>query len=152
MIQEIDCDLLEAPVEAIIHFANCQCTMGTGLALRIKQEYPEAYDADLKTKIGDAKKLGSFSFASAKDGKIIFNAYTQFNYGRLARYTSYDAVCNSLTKIEHHMCDARGKTLGIPKNAGCRLGGGDWRIVRAIIESVFAESPIELYICNYEKG
>lgn len=150
MIVELDCDLMEAPVEALGHFCNCMNTMGSGIALSIKEKYPEAYAADLNTKMGDAKKLGSFSYAPTKDGKVVFNCYTQFNYGRLARYTSYDAVCNALTKVEHHLCDAGGKTFGLPKNAGCIRGGGSWIIVRAIIEDIFIKSPIELYICNYE--
>jgi hypothetical protein len=42
------------------------------------------------------------------------------------------------------------KRLGFPRNMGCVLGGGDWRVVKALIESVFEGDPeITIYICNY---
>lgn len=152
MIKEIDANLLEYPLDAIGHFCNCMHVMGGGLALRVKQKYPEAYAADKDTKCGDTKKLGSFSYVVSKqDGKHIFNCYTQFNYGHGTRHTSYDAVAHSLSKVNRFLQDNALKTFGLPKNAGCVLGGGSWVVVRAIIEDVFGQSPIELYICNYEK-
>ena len=150
MITEIDTDLLTYPLEAIGQFNNCQCVWGAGLALRVKEKYPEAYAADCKTKKGDPKKLGSFSYVIAKDEKHIFNCYTQLGYGYGTRHTMYDAVCWSLVKVERFLQDNNIKTFGLPKNAGSRLGGGSWRIVKAIIEDVFLDSPIELYICNYD--
>jgi O-acetyl-ADP-ribose deacetylase (regulator of RNase III) len=151
MITELDTNLLEYPLESFGHFCNCQLVMGGGLALRVKDKYPELYKADLQTKKGDSKKLGSFSHAMTHDGKLGVNLYTQFNYGHGARYTSYDAVCNSLVKVNQFVQDNGLKTLGLPKNAGCVLGGGKWRIVKSIIDDIFEKSPVELYICNYDK-
>ena len=127
--------------------------MGAGIAKRIKDKYPEAYAADIKTgAIGDSKRLGTFSVAhSPRDDKWIYNLYGQFNYGRMARFTSYDAVERGLTKIARHAVENNVTTLGLPKNMGCVNGGGNWGIVRAIVESVFdADSGVELYICNYQ--
>ena len=42
----------------IIHGANCQNTMGSGVAKQIKEHFPGAYDADLRTTKGDREKLG----------------------------------------------------------------------------------------------
>lgn len=152
MIYEVDENLLEYPLEGIIHQANCFHTMGGGIAARIKAKYPDAYNADISSgPKGDSHRLGSFSIAQARDNKWIYNLYGQYNYGHMARFTSYDAVCNGLGKIEKDTQKKELKTLGLPKNMGCVLGGGSWTIVRAIIEHIFAESPIELYICNYDK-
>jgi len=31
--------------DVIVHGCNCQCAMGKGIALSIKQQFPEAYEA-----------------------------------------------------------------------------------------------------------
>jgi hypothetical protein len=58
---------------------------------------------------------------------------------------------NGLTAIRNHAEDNALKILGLPKNMGGKLGGGDWRICRQIIEVVFENSKLDLYICNYDK-
>lgn len=152
MIQELDANLLDYPLQGIIHQANCFHTMGAGIAKRIREKYPEAYDADLKAGAkGDSKRLGSFSVAHIlREDKYVFNLYGQFNFGHMARFTSYDAIDRGLRKIEDYAKEHNLSTLGLPKNMGCVNGGGSWRIVRAIIEDVFADNAIELYICNYQ--
>ena len=154
MIQEIDADLLEYPLQGIIHQSNCFHTFGSGIAKHIREKYPEAYDADIKSgSRGDSHRLGGFSIGhSTKEDKYIFNLYGQYNYGAMARFTSYDALDRGLRKIEAYARENNLSTLGCPKNMGCMRGGGSWPIVRAIIEDVFKDSPIELYICNYDGG
>ena len=154
MIQEIDADLLEYPLQGIIHQSNCFHTFGSGIAKRIREKYPEAYDADLKSGTkGDSHRLGTFSVAHVlKEDKYVFNLYGQYNYGAMARFTSYDAIDRGLRKIEAYTRANHLSTLGCPKNMGCMRGGGSWPIVRAIIEDVFKESSIEMYICNYDGG
>ena len=49
---------LDGRFDVIVHGCNCQCAMGKGIALSIKQQFPEAYDADLHTQKGDRAKLG----------------------------------------------------------------------------------------------
>lgn len=44
---------LEGEFSVIVHGCNCQCAMGKGIAKTIKTRFPEAYQADLKTKKGD---------------------------------------------------------------------------------------------------
>ena len=152
MIYELDENLLEYPLQGIIHQANCMHVMGGGIAKRIRDKYPEAYAADISSGTkGDSHRLGSFSVAHCtKENKYIYNLYGQYNYGHMARFTSYDAVCNGLVKIEKDAQKKELKTLGLPKNMGCVLGGGSWRIVLSIIYDIFEDSTIELYICNYE--
>jgi O-acetyl-ADP-ribose deacetylase (regulator of RNase III) len=150
MIHEINANLLEYPVDGIIHSANCFHTMGGGIARRIKDKFPEAYEADLETICGDKEKLGTFSVAVLPSNFHIYNLYGQYNFG-IGRQTRYDALCDGLEKVELHARHNDLKSLGLPCRMGCVLGGGDYRIVRQIIEVVFVESPLELYICNYEK-
>jgi O-acetyl-ADP-ribose deacetylase (regulator of RNase III) len=124
--------------------------MGSGIAREIRARYPEAYEVDCKTIVGDYKKLGTFSSVKTNDGKfVIYNCYSQYRYGREKRHTNYEAVYTGLSSIEQNARELGLTTLSLPYNMGCMLGGGSWRIVSAIIDEVFKESPIDLYICRY---
>ena len=76
---------LEGKFDVIVHGANCQNTMGKGIAKSIKETFPEAYQSDLETKKGDINKLGGFTVAKINNLHIV-NAYTQYDYR--ATYTS----------------------------------------------------------------
>ena len=150
MIKLNDINIFDCPAQGIIHQANCQNTMGSGIAKQIREKYPEAYEADCRTVRGDRLKLGSFSWVNARDGKYIYNCYSQYYYGRDQRQTNYEAVYTGLRAILGH-AESKGLTsLSLPYKMGCMLGGGNWKIVNAIIEDLFENSPMELYICRYE--
>jgi len=145
-------DLLEYPANAIVHQANCFCTMGSGVAAQIRKKYPEAYEADCATEKGGESKLGTYSWALAEDGKYIFNLYSQFDFGYDGgRRTSYDALVNGFEKIKDN-AEKQVKVLGkafvvaIPYKIGSDLGGGNWQIVRAIIKEIFLDSEVELVV------
>jgi len=150
MIIHKDCNIFDGGAQGIIHQANCQNTMGSGIAREIRARYPEAYEVDCKTIAGDYKKLGTFSSVKTNDGKfVIYNCYSQYRYGREQRHTNYEAVYTGLSSIEQNAIKFGLTTLSLPYNMGCMLGGGSWRIVSAIIDEVFKDSPIDLYICRY---
>ena len=150
MIHEANANLLEYPVDGIIHQANCFHTMGGGIALRIKNKFPAAYEVDLTTPKGDYEKLGTFSVAVLPSNFHIYNLYSQFSFG-MGRQTDYSAVVRGLEAIKEHASNNGLKSLGLPKYMGCRLAGGYWPVVREIINEVFdADVNIDLHICNYE--
>lgn len=152
MIIEKDCNLLEEPLDGFFHQANCFTCFGGGIAYRIKQKFPEAFEADLKTKCGDREKLGTFSLTVLPNNNLhIFNLYSQYDHGFGERHTSYDAIADGLPKIEKYAIEHGLKTLGMPCRMGSVLGGGSWRIVKSIVQDVFEASELTLYICNYEK-
>ena len=109
MITEINANLLEPIVaetetinlDGIIHQANCMHIMGGGIALRIRNKFPEAYEADLKTPKADPKKLGTFSVAVLPSNFHIYNMYSQFSIG-WKRETNYTAVVDGLEAIRQH--------------------------------------------------
>jgi O-acetyl-ADP-ribose deacetylase (regulator of RNase III) len=149
---EVNADLLEYELDGFIHQANCFKTMGAGIARRIRQKYPELYEADMKYgKSGDRDRLGTFSTVKCHDDKQGYNLYGQYNFGYGERHTNYEAVYTGLVGIARHAVENNVLRLGLPKNMGCRLAGGSWNIVRAIIGDVFdGDCGITLYICNYD--
>lgn len=152
-IIEVDANLLEYDLQGFIHQCNCFHTMGGGIALRIREKYPELYEADVKHgRRGDRTRLGAYSTCKLHDGKQGYNMYGQYYFGSQGRHTDYEAVYTGLQLIAHHAVENSILRLGLPKNMGCRLGGGSWNIVRAIIDDIFdTDSGLTLYICNYDK-
>ena len=150
MITEVDANLLEYPLDGFMHQANCMHVMGGGIALQIKNKYPELYKADIMHgHKGDRARLGKFSTIKCHDDKQGYNMYGQYNLGTWARQTNYEAVYNALVSIRDHAEDNNVIKLGLPNGMGCVLGGGSWRVIRAIIDDIFDNWVNELYICNY---
>lgn len=140
-------------ISVIVHQANLYHTMSAGVAKIIKQLYPEAYEADCKTQEGDANKLGTYSVAKVPMDKLgfshryIINLYSQIGIGGDERNTRYDALYDGLAKIAKKL-DNTNFVLGIPYGIGCGLGGGNWNIVKTIIDEAFKNSSVKVVICR----
>lgn len=128
--------------DAIVHGANCFNTMGGGIAKTIRDSFPEAYEADQKTRKGNPRKLGTFTFATIQvtppDALTIINAYTQFKYWKdatddpAAPLVDYRAVKDAFAEIKK-IFGGKDLRFGIPK-IGAGLALGDWSIISAIID------------------
>lgn len=136
-MKQVTGDLLvlakEGKFDVIVHGCNCFCTMGAGIAKLIKIEFPEAYAADLKTKSGDAKKLGSYSVAKIhRDGVnfLIVNAYTQFDWRGRGVKANYEAIRSAFARIRENFPSSR---IAYPL-IGAGLARGDWEEISRIID------------------
>ena len=124
---------LDGRFDVIVHGCNCQCAMGKGIALSIKQQFPEAYDADLQTPKGDRPKLGTVSTAAIERPPARFtvvNAYTQFHYRGEGVLADYDAIRSAFRLVRQRFA---GRRIGYPK-IGAGLAKGDWPTIAAIID------------------
>lgn len=160
MIKEIKANLLDFPegITIIAHICNCQNNFGSGLALQIKQRYPEAYKADTQFYCSCdpenrfKEMMGNISHTRTKDNNVIFNLYAQFNFGREKRQLNYEAFYSGMEKIRDLiLSDKKHKyIIGVPYKIGSDRAGGDWNVVLAMIHSVFDNSGIDVIICEYE--
>lgn len=123
----------------IVHGCNCQGVMGSGVALAIKNKWPDAY-AMYKQKWATMGIMeGDIITVAVAPGVFVVNALTQEFYGRTKghRYVSYDAVQEAFAKIQPFAWD-----LGLPVNfplIGAGLGGGDWEIISTIIDRTLGD-------------
>ena len=154
MIKYIQGDILDPSLDlgVLVHGCNCFHTMKSGVAKVIAERYPEAAAVDKLTSYGDRSKLGSISVASAGDDEhspLIVNGYIEFNYGREPghRYVSYDALVQVMEAVKDIVKDDTETRIGLPK-IGAGLGGGDWLIIEAIINSVFKDREIIVVTLN----
>jgi O-acetyl-ADP-ribose deacetylase (regulator of RNase III) len=129
---------LDGHFDVIIHGCNCFCTMGKGIAKIIKEVFPEAYNADLKTSKGDIEKLGCYSSVTYSYGICInstkpltvINAYVQYHYGSKGDKVDYTALANIFRLIKEQY---GGKRIGYPR-IGAGLAGGNWDKISKIID------------------
>lgn len=136
-------DLLETPFEIIAHQVNCMGKMNSGVAKQIRERFPRVYDAYITC----LKQLGAdYLFGKSQiiwqDGHSIFNIFGQYNYGYNGKqYTSYEALDSGFREAinsyrYNDSDDKRQITIAIPYKIGCDRGGGDWSVVKEILEKI----------------
>lgn len=143
--KEIHGSILDTELRFIAHGVNAQDVIGSGVAKVLYEKYPEVkkryHEYCSSVEIG--RRLGSIcSTTIQKDGKVIFNMFTQFEYGYDGkRYVNYAAIVQCFTKIVNQ---GTVKVLAIPK-IGCGLAGGDWEIVKQLINDV-TQDKLEVWV------
>lgn len=124
--------------DVIVHGCNCFCTMGAGIAKLIRDKFPEAYQADQKTGMGDKKKLGTYSWARIERNGTNFtivNGYTQYDFSGPGPLVDYGAVQKLFARIKKEFPHQR---IGYPK-IGAGLAKGDWDVISGIINTELQE-------------
>ena len=146
---------LDVQTGIIVHGCNCQGVMGAGIAFEVKNRFPAAFHEYVQAHRNRGLKLGEITFAEVAPNKFIINANTQEGYNRDGRQVSYDAIADCFTEvtrfaktIETH----RGQKLEIIfPMIGAGLGGGDWKVISAIIDAVVPDDFTKvLYLLKKE--
>lgn len=125
---------------SVAHGCNCFCNMGAGVALSIRQMWPEMYQADQRTECGD-NKLGTFSYAKISHTQYGFNLYTQYNYGKGILFQLYAleaALTGALAQLS--VCPWAKQHLAVPLIGG-GLGRGDPKEIKDMIKKVSDKFP-----------
>lgn len=149
--QEVDGDLIEFALkgnfEVIAHGCNCFCVMGAGIAPLMAEKFGcNRFPLEDIDKKGDINKLGQIDYKKVFEIYVV-NAYTQYFYGKnhlneTDQPLDYDALRICLRKINHTF---KGKKIGLPQ-IGCGLAGGDWNIVKSIIQSELKDCDVTIVI------
>lgn len=119
--------------DIIVHGCNCFNTMGSGIALQIKNRFNAAWKADDATEPGDYNKLGNYSYAVIPNSRGIFvivNAYTQVQFGGNKDHFEYESFAVILKKLAYSYSDSR---FGFPY-IGMGLAGGDASRIISMLE------------------
>lgn len=167
MIRHFEGNLLDFKSwNVIAHCVNAQGVMGSGVAKAIRDEYPiafEEYEKDFRLN-GNRLALGTFSVAITSSGKRIVNMVAQEYYKGHEKeqfaflddktgnrkFVDYEALYVCLSKLrdalEEGKKNGREYALGLPYKLASDRAGGDWKIVEAMIESIYGDSPIDVVI------
>jgi O-acetyl-ADP-ribose deacetylase (regulator of RNase III) len=141
--------------DAIAHCCNCKGVMGSGIALEIKNRIPSAYTAYKQYESLNRLKLGTVSSivpayqpAGFQYDHQVYNMHAQADYGYGKRQVNYEALYHCLGQVKSIMDDRQQKILGVPYKMACDRAGGDWRVVNAMLETLF--EPERLLIVKYK--
>lgn len=159
MYKEVDGDLiklaLEGEFDVIAHGCNCFCTMGAGIAPKMAKTFKcNTYPMEHNQFRGDINKLGTIDYKFFQDfesitgfGVEVVNAYTQYGFGKnhpigYSNPIDYEALTLCMRKMNHIF---KGQHIGLPQ-IGCGLAGGDWNIVKTIIQTELIDCNVTIVI------
>ena len=156
-------------INNIAHSCNCQNVMGAGIAKQIKDRYPKAFEADTerwgneyneggnwRCQIGDYSKAVIETQWTQLPHATIYNLYTQSGYSTERRQVNYEYFWQAMKAMQEDLLFNQhelgiGQVVGVPYGISCGLAGGNWKIIKAIIEDIFLDSMIECYIVKYNQ-
>lgn len=135
--------LLSHEITVLLHVANCKGVMGSGIAKEIKDRVPAAFAAYKHHEQYKGLKLGSISSANG-----VYNLHAQDNYGRGERHLNYGALYEALvtaqSKFPAHW-DSAPVVVGVPFKMGSDRAGGDWEVVKELVEWAMYPYPVTYY-------
>lgn len=154
-------------INVIAHSCNCQNVMGAGIAKQIKDRFPQAFEADRerwdneyndgghwRSQIGDYSKAEIESKFLPNNKGRIYNLYTQSGYSTSKREVNYEYFWRAMKAMQEDLLFIQHETgeqqvLGLPYGISCGLAGGNWEIIKAMIEDIFLNSLIKTYIVEF---
>jgi hypothetical protein len=164
-IEIINSCLLQAfdsgEVNIIAHCCNSQGVMGSGIALAIKQRYPQAFE-EYKEHLAEYNRsptspLGSINpvkLGMHQDGwrdKKVYNIIGQEFYGRDKRYVNYGALSQGFCAMTYGLTGKRDDvvmdydTIGMPYLIGCGTAKGSEEVILEMLEFYFKDFDLRIY-------
>lgn len=138
-------NLFDTDILHIAHGCNAQGVMGSGVARIVKEQYFDAYKFYAEQYDEHGLKLGDVQFVPA-NGKVIVNAVTQHLYGKTGdRFVNYEAVAECMHTINRVLVQSKETHIAMPQ-IGAGLGGGNWQVIEAIIESEMTDIQPVVYV------
>lgn len=141
---------LGGDIDILLHVANTQGKMGSGIAKEIRNRVPTAYDNYMYEHKHGGLNLGEVTLDD--DGNC-FNLHAQKDYGYDGkRYINYGAlaecvhaVYNYILYSTYHLGDRKGLKIGFPYLMGCGLAGGEWSVVSEVLEHCLGDYELVAY-------
>lgn len=132
-------NLLDVTSGIIVHQVNNRHVMGAGLALQIRNKYPQHY----RDYMAHSLQMGGLVLTHISNKLGIAGLVAQDGYGRDKRYTDYEAFDKSLSTLSELLIMAQyeGKVY-FPFGIGCGLAGGKWVEIQSIIEKYFPNAIV----------
>lgn len=145
-----DGDLLNDTAEALVNAVNTKGVMGKGIALAFRNKYPDMYTAYRHQCLRGLVIPGKVYYYRLPTGttRYIVNFPTKRSWRNPA---DIDYIISGLDSLATFITASGIKTIAIPM-LGCGLGGLNWVVVRALIETKLQhlDVTIHLYVHNEE--
>lgn len=129
----IELNILNVTGPAVIcHQVNCMGIMGGGLALQIRNEWENVYDAYVAKQDW---QLGDCQIVEISDGDSQYVANLAGQEDITPNATRVECLAMALRNARD-FADANELILYLPYMIGCGIGGGDWEEVSGMIDLI----------------
>jgi len=139
-IQYSDNDLFACGAQALVNPVNCVGTMGKGLALAFKQNFPRNYQAYVQAcRAGQIQpgRIMVFDRGTPSSPRYIINLPTKRHWRESSRLEDVEEGLRDMLRVLDRYAI---ESVGIPA-LGCGWGGLDWQIVRERMQDILAHQP-----------
>ncbi|MGO4873003.1 MAG: macro domain-containing protein [Roseiarcus sp.] len=133
-------DILMADAEALVNTVNCVGIMGRGIALQVKNQFPEnfkAYEAACARDEVQPGRMFVFETGTMTNPKFIINFPTKRHWRGKSRMEDIESGLKALVEA---IRARRIRSIAIPP-LGSGLGGLDWAAVRPRIVAALSDLP-----------
>lgn len=134
MSKKFNSDILKVTDGFICHQVNCQGVMGAGLALQVKKKWPDVYQQYINHSAPEM--LGQIQCIDVAENLVVVNMFAQLSYGRMGRYTNYEAFASCLEQLRTVQHDV---AIHFPIGIGCGHGGANWDIINEMITQILGD-------------
>jgi len=144
--------LFNGEIDVLLHCANCQGIMGSGIAREIAHRIPSAQTADTtySTAMGkNERMLGTYSVSNeVYDAQqlsygLVYNLYGQFVPMTHKRAINYGAITEAMIAVRSQVHEMA--IIGVPWKMGSDRAGGDWNVVMELVLFVFRDYNVVFY-------
>lgn len=145
MIRFTQGNLFDAKAQTLVNTVNCVGVMGKGLAKEFRDRWPEmCRHYQVACRRGELRSGKPFLYRDL--GIQILCFPTKDNWKGPSKYEFIEA---GLQAIREHYREWEITSLALPA-LGCGLGGLEWDKVKALMEKILGDLPIEIEV--YEPG
>jgi O-acetyl-ADP-ribose deacetylase (regulator of RNase III) len=136
----LDKDITTVEDGYIFHQVDVTYAMGAGLAKQIVAKWPiiRLCIQQSRPSLGESVICGRMSVGGGQP--VICSLVAQRTMGRTGKHTLYWAFAAALRHFQETMPYWEALPCYFPWRIGCGLGGGDWDVVRALIEEQFPDA------------
>jgi O-acetyl-ADP-ribose deacetylase (regulator of RNase III) len=136
-------NMLDVKTGLMVHGCNCIGVMGAGVALSVKNKWPKVFHCyrenfDNHPERPSTWYLGRIQTIWVDYNLAVVNAFTQDGIGMHKQQVDYDALYQCFEKVS-----ALAMVDNLPVHfplIGCGYAGGDWNIVKDIIQDTLDPS------------
>lgn len=140
MIHYVTGNIFDSDCQVLVNPVNCKGVMGAGLAKEFALRFPDIvqpYKFDCKAGFFAPGKMRWYY----SNGKTILCFPTKDDWFNPSEYTY---ISDGLISLAACLSSLKGN-IAMPK-LGCGLGGLDWDVVKAMIESYLGECDRDIFI------
>jgi len=140
----------------IIHGCNARGKMNSGVAKCLREKFPQIYENYKSVENDYGLNLGIAIPVIIKSDLVVWNLITQENFGYDGnQYVSYSAIAESMERMKIYMERNPMMFMDVPDivhtpKLGAGRGGGDWNIIRPILEDGYSDFD-KLILWEYQE-